>query len=32
MYVVDKVFDSGALIAGTGTAQDRVVIKRLRKK
>jgi type IV secretion system protein VirB9 len=32
MYVVDKVFDSGALIAGTGAAQDRIVIKRLRKK
>jgi type IV secretion system protein VirB9 len=32
MYIVDKVFDSGALIAGTGSARDRVVIKRLRKK
>jgi type IV secretion system protein VirB9 len=32
MYIVDKVFDSGALIAGTGAAQDRVVIKRLTGK
>jgi type IV secretion system protein VirB9 len=32
MYIVDKVFDSGALIAGTGAAQSRVVIKRLKKK
>jgi len=30
MYIVDKVFDSGALIVGTGAAQDRVVIKRLK--
>jgi type IV secretion system protein VirB9 len=30
MYIVDKVFESGALIAGTGSAQDRVVIKRLK--
>jgi type IV secretion system protein VirB9 len=32
MYIVDKVFDSGALIAGTGSHQDRVVIKRLKAK
>ncbi|MDR3322090.1 MAG: P-type conjugative transfer protein TrbG [Synergistaceae bacterium] len=32
MYVVDKVFDKGALIAGTGSHQDRVVITRLRGK
>ena len=32
MYIADYVFDTGALIAGTGSAQDRVVIKRLRKK
>ena len=30
MYIVDKVFDTGALIAGTGSKQDRVVIKRLK--
>jgi type IV secretion system protein VirB9 len=30
MYVVDRVFDVGALIVGTGARQDRVVIKRLR--
>ena len=29
MYIVDKVFDTGALIVGTGAAQSRVVIKRL---
>jgi P-type conjugative transfer protein TrbG len=29
MYVVDRVFDKAALIAGTGSAQDRVVITRL---
>ena len=32
MYIVDKVFDTGALIAGTGAAQGRVVIKRLQGK
>jgi type IV secretion system protein VirB9 len=32
MYIVDKVFDTGALIVGTGAAQDRVVIKRLKGK
>jgi type IV secretion system protein VirB9 len=32
MYVVDKVFDTGALIVGTGAAQSRVVIKRLKGK
>jgi len=30
MYVVDRVFDTGALIVGTGARQDRVVIKRLK--
>jgi type IV secretion system protein VirB9 len=30
MYVVDRVFDAGALIVGTGARQDRVVIKRLK--
>jgi hypothetical protein len=30
MYVVDRVFDVGALIAGTSARQDRVVIKRLK--
>jgi type IV secretion system protein VirB9 len=29
MYVVDRVFDKAALIAGTGAGQDRVVITRL---
>jgi type IV secretion system protein VirB9 len=29
MYIVDKVFDKAALIAGTGSAQDRVVLTRL---
>jgi type IV secretion system protein VirB9 len=29
MYVVDRVFDVGALIVGTGAHQDRIVIKRL---
>jgi type IV secretion system protein VirB9 len=28
MYVVDRVFDKAALIVGTGSAQDRVVITR----
>ncbi|GHV32036.1 hypothetical protein FACS1894167_14890 [Synergistales bacterium] len=32
MYIVDRVFDKGALIAGTGSLQDRVVITRLRGK
>jgi type IV secretion system protein VirB9 len=32
MYIVDKVFDTGALIVGTGAAQSRVVIKRLKGK
>jgi type IV secretion system protein VirB9 len=32
MYVVDRVFDVGALIVGTGARQDRVVIKRLEGK
>lgn len=32
MYIVDRVFNAGALIIGTGTAQDRVVIKRLASK
>jgi type IV secretion system protein VirB9 len=32
MYVVDRVFDKAALIAGTGSAQDRVVITRLKGK
>jgi type IV secretion system protein VirB9 len=30
MYVVDRVFDKAALIVGTGSRQDRVVITRLR--
>jgi type IV secretion system protein VirB9 len=30
MYVVDRVFDKAALIVGTGSAQDRVVIARLK--
>ncbi|MDR1483041.1 MAG: P-type conjugative transfer protein TrbG [Synergistaceae bacterium] len=29
MYIVDRVFDIGALIVGIGAHQDRVVIKRL---
>jgi type IV secretion system protein VirB9 len=29
MYIVDREFDKAALIAGTGSAQDRVVITRL---
>jgi type IV secretory pathway VirB9-like protein len=32
MYIVDRVFDKGALISGTGSLQDRVVITRLRGK
>jgi type IV secretion system protein VirB9 len=32
MYIVDRVFDKAALIAGTGAAQDRVVITRLRDR
>ncbi|GHV56329.1 hypothetical protein FACS1894216_20130 [Synergistales bacterium] len=32
MYIVDRVFDKGALIIGTGSLQDRVVITRLRGK
>jgi type IV secretion system protein VirB9 len=32
MYVVDRVFDKGALIVGTGAHQDRVVITRLKGK
>jgi type IV secretory pathway VirB9-like protein len=32
VYVVDRVFDKAALIAGTGSAQDRVVITRLKWK
>jgi type IV secretion system protein VirB9 len=32
MYIVDKVFDKAALIAGTGSRQDRVVITRLKGK
>jgi type IV secretion system protein VirB9 len=32
MYIVDRVFDKGALIVGTGAHQDRVVITRLRGK
>jgi type IV secretion system protein VirB9 len=30
MYIVDRVFDKGALIVGTGAHQDRVVITRLK--
>ncbi len=30
MYIIDKVFDKGALIVGTGSHQDRVVITRLK--
>jgi type IV secretion system protein VirB9 len=30
MYVVDRVFDKAALIVGTGSRQDRVVITRLK--
>ena len=32
MYVVDRVFDKGALIVGTGSHQDRVVITRLKEQ
>jgi type IV secretion system protein VirB9 len=32
MYIVDRVFDKAALIAGTGARQDRVVITRLRNR
>ncbi|GHS90642.1 hypothetical protein AGMMS49957_17090 [Synergistales bacterium] len=32
MYIVDRVFDKGALIVGTGAVQDRVVITRLGTK
>jgi type IV secretion system protein VirB9 len=32
MYIVDRVFDKAALIAGTGANQDRVVITRLKEK
>jgi type IV secretion system protein VirB9 len=32
MYVVDRIFDKAALIAGTGARQDRVVITRLKSK
>jgi type IV secretion system protein VirB9 len=32
MYIVDRVFDKAALIVGTGSAQDRVVITRIRDK
>ena len=32
MYVADRVFDKGALIIGTGSHQDRVVITRLSGK
>jgi type IV secretion system protein VirB9 len=32
MYIVDRVFDKAALIAGTGSRQDRVVITRLKGK
>jgi type IV secretion system protein VirB9 len=32
MYIVDRVFDKAALIAGTGSAQDRVVITRFKGK
>ncbi len=32
MYIVDRVFDKGALIVGTGAHQDRVVITRLSGK
>ena len=32
MYIVDRVFDTGALIVGTGATQDRVVITRLQPK
>ena len=30
MYIVDRIFDKAALIAGTGARQDRVVITRLK--
>lgn len=32
MYIVDRVFDTAALIAGTGANQDRVVIRRLDRR
>jgi type IV secretion system protein VirB9 len=32
MYIVDRIFDKAALIAGTGARQDRVVITRLKGK
>jgi type IV secretion system protein VirB9 len=32
MYIADRVFDKAALIVGTGSAQDRVVITRLNDK
>lgn len=32
MYIVDRIFNSGALIVGTGTAQDRIIIRRLAEK
>ncbi|MDR1508632.1 MAG: P-type conjugative transfer protein TrbG [Synergistaceae bacterium] len=32
MYVVDRIFDKAALIAGTGAQQDRVVLTRLGKR
>jgi type IV secretion system protein VirB9 len=32
MYIADRVFDKAALIAGTGSAQDRIVITRLSDK
>jgi type IV secretion system protein VirB9 len=32
MYIVDRVFDKAALIVGTGTHQDRVVITRLKSR
>jgi type IV secretion system protein VirB9 len=32
MYIVDRVFDKGALIVGTGAHQDRVVITRLKNR
>ncbi|MDR1510436.1 MAG: P-type conjugative transfer protein TrbG [Synergistaceae bacterium] len=31
MYIVDRVFDKAALIVGTGSRQDRVVITRLKR-
>jgi type IV secretion system protein VirB9 len=32
MYIVDRVFDKAALIAGAGAQQDRIVITRLRSR